>query len=496
MPPWPVDPTRSLKFRNDARLSQQDIDTIVEWVDAGAPRGNDADLPPMPKFTNGWMHPQGLEPDLVISLPGEFQAPAKGVIPYLRFLAKVPFSEDKWIAASQTRAGNPDLVHHMAITEIALPEGIGVADFDAVTTLAQQLGFRNNLAGVRPTVAAPSNPGIFDMLGMYTPGATFEMYGKDVAKLLKGGKNTYLNFNIHYQTTGKPEQDRSMIAFWFRPGPPKHQLFRVPGAGETIIANGKELLTDTPGTKAEGTRVAIPPIPPYTENYEVIGVTGYREPVTIYQLQPHAHYRGKNFIYTVVFPDGREQTVLSVPKFDHRWQLAYELEAPLKLPAGSKLIVTAHYDNSPRNIHNPGPDKEVYFRDQNQSWDEMFTPFLQYTMDNQDLISQRLEQPKQGVPEIAEVVGCLKETPPANWMLTEASKPIMSETQSTSLVALKAAKVRPLGSRRYRLLGASVFDPSSHNGEKVALKGVLIDNNREARFNVTSLQTVAASCIK
>lgn len=222
------------------------------------------------------------------------------------------------------------------------------------------------------------------MLGMYTPGTTFEMYENDAAKLLKCGKNMYLNFNIHYQTTGKPETDRSMIAFWFQPGPTKHQLFRVRGAGETIIANGKEFLTDTPGTKAEGTRVAIPPIPPYADNYEVIGVTGYTEPVTIYQLQPHAHYRGKDFNYTVLYPEGREEIVLSVPKFDHRWQLAHELETPLKLPAGSKLIVTAHYDNSPKNMHNPAPEKEVYFRAQNQSWDEMFTPFIQYTVDTQD----------------------------------------------------------------------------------------------------------------
>jgi hypothetical protein len=513
MPPWPSDPNGSLKFRNDARLSQGDIDTIVAWVDAGAPKGNDADLPPVPTFAEGWLHPQGLKPDLVISLPGEFQAPAKGVIPYLRFLAKVPFSEDKWVVASQTRAGNPALVHHMAITEIPLPEGMGVADFDAVTTLAQQLGFRSSLAGARPAVTAPANPAVFDMLGMYTPGTTFEMYGNDAAKLLKGGNDMYLNFNIHYQTTGKPEKDRSMIAFWFQPGPPKHQLFRVPGAGETIIANGKELLTDTPGTKAEGTRVAIPPIPPYAENYEVIAVTGYAAPVTIYQLQPHAHHRGKDFIYTVVYPDGREETVLSVPKFDHRWQLAYELETPLKLPAGSKLVVTAHYDNSAKNLHNPAPDKEVYFRDQNQSWDEMFTPFIQYTIDNQDLtqprgtvhpyergvksnLSQRPKQSKQSVLEIAEVVGCLQENPPGNWMLTEAGDPIMPETQSTSSVDLKAAQAKPLGHRQYRLLGVGIFNASSHNTEKVAVKGILIQDSKENRLNVTSLQMVGPPCMK
>jgi mono/diheme cytochrome c family protein len=512
MPPWPADPNGSVKFRNDARLSQRDIETLVAWVDAGAPKGNDADLPPIPKSPHGWLHPQGLGPDLVISLPGEVQVPAEGKIPYQRIFAKVPFSEDKWIVAIQARPSNFALVHHMAITEIALDEGMGVGQLGQLELLARQLGFQGSLIGARPAVTSPSNPAVFDMLGVYTPGTTFEIYGGGSAKLLKGGKNMYLVFNIHYEPTGKPEKDRSMIAFWFQQEPPKHQLFRVPGAGETIIANGKELLTDAPGAKAEGTRMAIPPIPPNADNYEVIGVTGYREPVTIYQFQPHAHHHGKDFKYTVVFPDGREETVLSVPKYDFRWQLAYEPEAPVKLPAGSKLVVTAHYENLLKHMHNPGPEKEVYFREQNQGSDEMFTPFLQYSIDSQDLTKPReTAQPyeheekentsqqgrsEQNVLEIAEVVGCLERNPAGKWMLTNASDPVASDTQSTSTVALKAAEAKPLGSRRSELLGVSVFNPSSHQREKVAIKGILIKEAKESRLSVTSLQMVATSCIK
>ncbi len=145
-----------------------------------------------------------------------------------------------------------------------------------------------------------------------------------------------------------------MMAFRFQHGPPKHQLFRAPAAVDSIIAEGRELLTDAPGEKAEGTYVAIPPIPPNAENYtQLTGITAYTKPVTIYQFQPHAHMRAKDFKYTVVYPDGREQTVLSVPKYDFNWQLAYQLETPLKLPAGSKLIVTAHYDNSSREQEQP-----------------------------------------------------------------------------------------------------------------------------------------------
>jgi len=504
MPPWPADPDRSLKFRNDARLSHHDIDTLVAWVNAGAPKGNDADLPPIPKLEDGWMHPQGLKPDLVVSLPELVHLPATGELPYARLLVKVPFSDDRWVLASQTRPGNLAVVHHMAITEIALDDGVSPPVLDQLAGMARQMGLPNAMFGARPAVPAPSSPEVFDMLGLYTPGTTFEMYGGDTAKLLKGGKNMYFNFNMHYQTTGKLETDRSMIALWFQSEPPRHLLFRVPGAGETIIANGKELLTDAPGTKAEGTRVAIPPIPPYAENYEVIGVTGYTEPLTIYQLQPHAHHRGKDFKYTIVYPDGHELSVLSVPKYDHRWQMAYELETPLNLPAGSKLVVTAHYDNSKKNMHNPGPEKEVYFRDQNQGWDEMFSPFIQYTADSQDLPTPQPHQrgektnssQQQERLEIAEVVGCLERNPPGKWMLTSAADPVVSATQSTSSVALKAANAKPLGSRRYRLLGASVFNPLSHRGEKVAVRGILINDTEETRVNVTSLQMVATSCSK
>ena len=511
MPPWPADPSKSVKFRNDARLSQYDIDKLVAWVNAGAPKGNDADLPPIPKFEDGWMSPQGLKPDLVISLPGDVHVPAKGAIPYVGLLVKVPFSGDRWVVASQTRAGNPAVVHHMAITEVALDGGVSAADRDQLAMAARQMGFPAPQASSQPAVTTQSNPDQIDMLGIYTPGSTYEMYGAGSAKLLRGGENMYLNFNVHYETTGKPETDRSKIAFWFQSGPPRHQLFRVNGAGETIIADGKEILTDAPGIKAEGTRVAIPPIPPMVNNYEVIGVTGYLKAITIYQFQPHAHHRGKDFKYTVVYPDGREQTVLSVPKFDHRWQMAYELETPLKLPAGSKLVVTAHYDNSMMNMHNPAPHEAVYFRDMNQSWDEMFTPFIQYSIDSQDAANQTMmshdrsetgkpseqhQRAEKNVLGIGEVVGCLETSPRGDWSLNNASDPTISGIQAASAATVKAAEAKPLGGGRYQLLGVNIFDPSSRNGEKVAVKGILIEDPKESRINVTSLQTVAASCSK
>jgi hypothetical protein len=402
----------------------------------------------------------------------------------------------------------------MALTEIALPDGINPSELDQLAEAARQLGVPEDaLLNLPPAITTtPSSSSQPDILAIYTPGSTLEMYEHGSAKLLRGGTNMYLDFNIHYETDGKPETDRSKIALWFTPGPPEHRLFRVNGAAETIIANGKELLTDDPGAKAEGTGVAIPPIPPFAENYELIGMTAYPEPVTLYQFQPHAHHRGKDFKYVVVYPDGREETLLSVPKYDHRWQMAYELEKPLRLPAGSKIVVTAHYDNSTKNMHNPAPDKPVYFREQNQSWDEMFTPFMLYSVDVQglraltvtSLTQHQGESAGTAYPqnaaensalEIGEVVGCLESAPSGQWLVTNASQPIVSATQATSSASLKDGATKPLGKARYPLLGVRFFNPSVHRHEKVVVKGVLVkDEIDRIRINVTSLQTLASSC--
>jgi len=482
MPPWPADPNQSLKFRNDARLSRQDIDMLVAWVNAGAPKGSDSDLAPAPFQAQGWRHPQGRPPDAVISLPAEVQLPATGEIPYARFLTKVPFSEDKWVVAAQVRPGNGAVVHHMAITEVELPNGMKPAELRQFALLARQLGLPGGTAPTRPAVTPPAHPEAFDMLGMYTPGTTFETYSDDGAKLLKGGDNLYFNFNIHYTTTGKPERDRSELALWFQPAPPKHQVYRVPSAIDAIIVEGRELLSDAPGEKAEGASVGIPPVPPHAANYEVIGVTAYTTPVTIYQFQPHAHLRAKDFRYTVVYPDGREQTVLSVPKYDFHWQLAYELETPLRLPAGSKLVVTAHYDNSANNKNNPSPEKEVYFRTENQSVDEMFTPFVQYSVEGAAAV------------DIAEADGCLEPGPSDTWMRSNASDPIPSATQATTAEAIQAAGARWLGNRKYQLLGVAMFHPIAAKGARVAIKGALIKDAGQTRLNVTSLQPLSATC--
>ena len=239
--------------------------------------------------------------------------------------------------------------------------------------------------------------------------------------------------------------------------------------------------------------------------------------MTIHQFQPHAHLRGKDFQYAIVYPDGREETVLTVPKYSFHWQLAYDLDTPLRLPAGSKLVVTAHYDNSLKNDHlshhgahnagstqqNFGPEREVYFRDQNQSWDEMFSPFIQFSVDSQSpaVVAQphdsqsESEQPRiESTLDIVEVVGCLEQSSSKTWQLTKTGDPSVSETQSTSALELQAAAAKPLGNQQDTLIGVDVFNPAARKGQKVAVKGILIKAANESRINVTSLQSADAAC--
>jgi len=499
MPPWPADPARSLKFRNDARLSEPDIATVVAWIDAGTPKGDDTDLRAVPAPAGQWQNPEGRPPDTVVSLPVIHVGPT-GEVPYIQQLIKVPVAEDKWIVAMQLLPGNLNLLHHMGITEVALPEGMGPAQINEFAAIARKYGIPDGSAAqTPPAVVDPSNADAYDMLGVYTPGSTFETFAEDSGKLLKGGKNYYINFNIHYTTTGKPESDRSQLGLWFRSTPPRHQLIRAPVAVNTIIADGKELLTDAPGTKAEGTRVAIPPIPAYAQNFEVIGISGYTQPVTIYQLQPHAHMRAKDFTYVVVYPEGRELVILTVPTYDFHWQLAYQLDRPLTLPPGSKLIVTAHYDNSEKHYDervkaddsggNCGPENVAYFRRQNQSWDEMFSPLAQYAVS-----AARSVASNEDTPHVVRVVGCLNQDRSNKWLLARAGEPVVTNTQATSMAELNAVAANPLGVKTLELLGIEVFNPRRYGGQKVAVKGVLIQKAGNGRVNVTSLQTLAVAC--
>ena len=141
-----------------------------------------------------------------------------------------------------------------------------------------------------------------------------------------------------------------------------------------------EYVADPGSTRRSRT---TPNIPPYAENWKLTGITPVTEDITLYAMSPHMHLRGKSLKWVVTYPDGREQVILNVPKFDFNWQFNYELAEPLKIPAGSKITGIGVYDNSVRNKWNPGPQLPVYWSE--QSWDEMYNPQIRWTWDLQDL---------------------------------------------------------------------------------------------------------------
>jgi hypothetical protein len=492
MPPWPADRDLSLKFKNDPTLTPQEISTIRTWVDVGAPEGLGASHPLELQSPETWESRNGKEPDLVVKMPHELKVPATGDLPYVQILIPVSIAEDKWVAACEARPGNSSVVHHMAITELQAPEGKNRTTLDGILAIFPQM--RAHFPTLVPAVTSGIEDGVIDMLAIYTPGVALEEYGHGAAKLLRGGRNYYLAFNIHYTGNGNPTTDLSKVAFWYQDTPPRHQLLRVSMSGETIIANGRELLTGATGVKAEGTRTVIPPIPPRQSSYELISITAFTHPITLYQFQPHAHFRAKDFKYVAVYPDGREKTLLTISKYDFHWQMAYELESPLRLPAGSKLVITAHYDNSEKNVFNPNPNREVFFRAQNMSTDEMFSPFIQYSDDLENPTEKNRKPSETANAPVLETTGCLaSSTGRRGWQLIHGTGPVPVIAQASDPGSIIKAGQTQLGVNTFELIGLSVFSPARYLGEVVSVRGVLT-SGRENRLNVTSLVTASKPC--
>jgi len=394
MPPWGAD-KRFGTFLNDRTLTAEEIRTLVAWVDGGAPKGNDADLPAAPRQFTGWTAASiaGTEPDFVIEMMAPYHIPAEGELPNLSFYTAIPFKEDRFSRLLEARPGNRSAVHHYTVAVDDLPQG---ARLDEGGELIYEDGTRaNDVAGQRErrrtlqqrqAVNARSTHQIVD----YTPGrAALPASSPDIGMRIPAGK--YIHFGMHYQSTGQPETDQSKLGIWFNSRTVVQELYResigTPLAnaadrtgfyrveGETSLHDPKT----TPGRHED----AWPPLAPFSDSYTVLGATPILEPITLYGFTPHMHLRGKDMTWVLTLPDGRQETLLSVPKYDFNWQTYYELAKPKKIPAGSTITNLAHYSNTPANRYNPAPDKDVYWSE--QSWDEMYLPYITYTIDSEDL---------------------------------------------------------------------------------------------------------------
>jgi hypothetical protein len=356
MPPWHADPKHG-KFANDRSLSQADKDTLAKWANGGAPEGNPADLPALPTFTEGW---QLGAPDALFQLPVEYKVPADGFVEYEYFEIPTNFTEDKWMQAIEVRPGNRGVVHHVIVSvRSPKPE-------------RRPAGFRLNpgmdlppgqSGGPEETADAPKRTRgqslfpppqrIGSGIGGYVPGNGLRAFDPGTAMLIRAGSTIVVQ--MHYTPTGTPQTDRTKIGLYLSKAAPKEEM------RATALVNGQLR------------------IPPGAADYTLTAEMTAMADITLRSLLPHTHVRGKSWEYTAIYPDGRTEVILSVPKYDFNWQNAYVFAEPLKLPKGTKIRAVARYDNSASNKANPDPKAEVKWGD--QTWEEMHFTSVVFTID-------------------------------------------------------------------------------------------------------------------
>jgi hypothetical protein len=336
MPPWFAE-SGHRALRNDRTLRETELRTLVSWVENGAPAGNPSDAPEPREFEDGW----NLAPDMIVEMPIDFPIPAEGTINYQNVKVKVDFPEDVWVIAAEMRAGNTEAVHHMRANVI--PPG---SDFmkDAEYGVAYENG--HPALGRRDPMV--------DLLGKYNPGlgpqdfAVFES-----AKFVPAGSD--IIFNLHYTAIGRATTDRSKVGLVFAKEPPTKRYYVNEGPTAFNLA-----------------------IPAGDRNAQVVSETTTLQPMELLYLQPHMHLRGKDMEYQLHFPNGESETIFK-SEWNFDWQIGYELEEPIALPVGTRMVVIAHYDNSANNPFNPDPSELVIWGPQN--WHEMQNCFIGVLID-------------------------------------------------------------------------------------------------------------------
>lgn len=316
MPPWHPDPEYG-RFANDISLSVAEEQLLIAWVRAGAPRGEGPDpLENVPPPPPKWPIELG-EPDMVIKCP-EQTIKASGVEDYRYIFVQSGLTSNAWLRAAVVRPSNPSVVHHYIVWQ---------------GQNSQQMA--TGIAG-------------------YVPGSVDRPFPPNTGVQLTN--QTWLTFNLHYTPNGQPATDQPELALWFHTTPPAKELYTLP------------LLTQSLS------------IPPGASDYEVrvsYTVPFFLSP-TVYRLSPHMHMRGSRMRFEVRYPNGTTEIVMSIPKYHFGWQMGYYLETPKVIPGGSTISIIGAFDNSPQNPHNPDPTATVQWGD--QSWDEMFIGYADFTL--------------------------------------------------------------------------------------------------------------------
>ena len=325
MPPWQADPKYG-HFKEDLSLTDQEIRNIVSWIDAGMPlgKGNNplAKIKPLkPEWKFG-------QPDTIIELT-ERHLPATGLIDYLYQEIPMDYLTDNLkIKAVEVVPGNPEVLHHILAT-IRYPDG------------------------TESPVERKRGPWLDGIFIAWAPGMSPEVFpDNSIRTIPKGSK---LIIQSHYTANGKESSDNSKIGLYYADSDSEKELVSLGPANFDFV------------------------IEPHDKSVEVEAVEEIKENIKLYSLFPHMHFRGKSFKYVVEYPNGEERVVLNVPNYNFNWQRNYYLEEPIAVPEGSKLKLSAVFDNSGQNPFNPSPQDSVKWGE--QTMDEMMIGYFNFIYD-------------------------------------------------------------------------------------------------------------------
>lgn len=334
MPPWKA-VHGTAEFRDERRLSDDEMKTLAKWADDGAPEGDPKDLPPAPTFRDGWHLG---EPDLILKMPKPYTVPAGGRDLQLCFVVPIPVDENRTVAAIEFHPGNRKVVHH------------AIFYLDAT-------GMARLKAGRDGHYASFGGPGILPTggLGSWAPGAEPRRLPDGVGKFIRKGSDLVLQ--IHYHPVGKEEIDQSSLGIYFTKKPAEKL---VAGIG---LINRR---IDIPAGAKDYTRTAkTEPLP---------------ADCTVLAIGPHMHNLGREMKVEARLPDGTVKPMIHVADWDWNWQGSYAYKEPVRLPKGTVLHLVAKYDNSTDNPRNPSnPPKRVTWGE--ETTDEMCLCGLQVIAD-------------------------------------------------------------------------------------------------------------------
>lgn len=323
MPPTQVDPYVG-HSENARYLSVQELQSVIHWIDARAPRG-EGELDPLEQLDFGTASRWQLgEPDYIVTGPDN-EVAATGVMDYLYDDIELPFTEDKWISALQYQAGDQSVLHHLMTFVTATGEDFWGAE-------------RQQEAVTRRFVEG------------YAPGVSQAIvYPQGTGVRIPTGHG--LSMQFHYVTNGQATIDITRLGLYFSDEPALSEILSQVVSPRFVL-------------------------PPHAHEFAMQAQHLFEEAVVIIGVRARMSYRGKKMKFAVERPDGSLQDIFSVPAYNYGWQPHYLLQTPVVLPAGSSVHVIGAFDNSISNPSNPDPDKEVRFGV--ESWEEMFTGYLSY----------------------------------------------------------------------------------------------------------------------